>query len=57
MTEIRLTIDYDGYESGQRMDNLINELAQKPESSTLTGWLSETGEKLTRTVRIHFWKH
>ncbi|WP_028562901.1 STM4015 family protein [Paenibacillus pinihumi] len=37
MTEIRLTIDYDGYESGQRMDNLINELAQKPESSTLTG--------------------
>ncbi|MBJ6362705.1 STM4015 family protein [Paenibacillus sp. GCM10012307] len=36
MAEIRLTIDYDSYESGQRMDNLINELAQKPESGTLT---------------------
>ncbi|MCQ4085845.1 STM4015 family protein [Saccharibacillus sp. JS10] len=36
MTEIKLEIGYEEYEDGQKMSVLIEELAQKPEASTLS---------------------
>ncbi|MEJ8304586.1 STM4015 family protein [Saccharibacillus sacchari] len=36
MTEIKLTIGYDEYEDGQKMETLIAELAEKPEAAQLS---------------------
>lgn len=35
MQEVKLTVSFDDYENGIRMENLIRELAAKPEAGTL----------------------